>query len=856
MHVFQRTPPWILPHPDRPITRLERSSTAACPAAQRLVREAIYWGRERFVRRLRHEPGSCALAEASAAAPAPARSPTRSCGAKLTPDYRIGCKRILLSNEYYPALAKPNVELVTDGIREVDGTLDRHRRRRRARGRHDHPRHRLPRHRPAGRQAHPRARRRCTMSEVARRQPAGLPGHDDRRLPQPVHAHRPEHRPGPQLDGLHDRVPAGLRRRRSADHGRARAGRGRGAAATCRRAYNDELQADMRGTVWTVGGCASWYLDEHGRNATVWPGFTFAFRRARGASIPTPTCCGRHERAAGDGRRVKRRPLALVAGAAAGAPPPRGASRLRADRRRVRRDPADAALHAPLGRARAAGHRARRHPLHAEGFGPEDAPTIVLVHGWTCAQRFWTCRSRPSRPSTASSPTTSGATARAGGPPGATTRSRPTPPTSTPCCRRLPGAGARWSPATRWAAMTLVAWAGQNPERVLGAHRRRGAHQHRHGRPDLRVVRRARARAAEGVQNAAGRVVLSAKAPLPSARRRSATASCATSRSARRPRPRRWPSARRSSSTATATPRRRAAARCRELDLHHAVAASPRRPSSSPASATSSRRRPRRAPGGGAAARRRARRRAGLGPHEPGLRRRRGHRAGSPRSSATTPRDRRRAREVRPHGSDASTSPVAPCFITGAARGIGAGGRRAAARQGANVALVGLEPDLLEELAAQLGDRAAAFEADVTDAGALERAVAGDGRRFGAHRRRDRQRGHPLHRRAGHCPRRAGRARAGGQPDGRLAHRPRRPAADRRAQGLPAEHLLARGGQPRAADGPVHRVEGRRRGADRLAAHGARAQPGRAWAARTSASSTPTSRAAASRIPRRRRCRA
>src|SRR2546428_2484498 len=44
-------------------------------------------------------------------------------------------------------------------------------------------------------------------------------------------------------------------------------------------AWNARLQRKMRGTVWTAGGCASWYLDENGRNTTLWPGFTFRFRR-------------------------------------------------------------------------------------------------------------------------------------------------------------------------------------------------------------------------------------------------------------------------------------------------------------------------------------------------------------------------------------------------------------------------------------------------------------------------------------------------------------------------------------------------------------------------------------------------
>jgi NAD(P)-dependent dehydrogenase (short-subunit alcohol dehydrogenase family) len=70
-------------------------------------------------------------------------------------------------------------------------------------------------------------------------------------------------------------------------------------------------------------------------------------------------------------------------------------------------------------------------------------------------------------------------------------------------------------------------------------------------------------------------------------------------------------------------------------------------------------------------------------------------------------------------------------FITGAARGIGAETARRLHAKGANVALVGLEPDLLQALAAELGDRAIALEADVTDTAALERAVDATVARFG-----------------------------------------------------------------------------------------------------------------------------
>jgi NAD(P)-dependent dehydrogenase (short-subunit alcohol dehydrogenase family) len=70
-------------------------------------------------------------------------------------------------------------------------------------------------------------------------------------------------------------------------------------------------------------------------------------------------------------------------------------------------------------------------------------------------------------------------------------------------------------------------------------------------------------------------------------------------------------------------------------------------------------------------------------------------------------------------------------FITGAARGIGAAAAERLHAKGANVALVGLEPERMQETAARLGGRAASFEADVTDLEALDRAVAATVERFG-----------------------------------------------------------------------------------------------------------------------------
>jgi cation diffusion facilitator CzcD-associated flavoprotein CzcO len=131
LRVFQRTPPWIIPRHDRRYTRLERAAFERWPALRRAHRWFMYWSRESVVLALR--PGTAAARaltglsrwhlERQVSDPA--------LRAALTPSYPIGCKRVLVSDDYYPALQRPGVELVTagmdrfveEGIRTTDGRL-------------------------------------------------------------------------------------------------------------------------------------------------------------------------------------------------------------------------------------------------------------------------------------------------------------------------------------------------------------------------------------------------------------------------------------------------------------------------------------------------------------------------------------------------------------------------------------------------------------------------------------------------------------------------------------------------------------------------------------------------------------
>ena len=118
MHVFQRTAPWVMPHGRRSLTTTERRIYRRLPQAQLAMRAAIYWARETLVMMFRH-PRLGKRVERLALRHMRSQVKDAELRRKLTPEFSIGCKRILPSNEWYPALTKPNVDVVTDAISEV-----------------------------------------------------------------------------------------------------------------------------------------------------------------------------------------------------------------------------------------------------------------------------------------------------------------------------------------------------------------------------------------------------------------------------------------------------------------------------------------------------------------------------------------------------------------------------------------------------------------------------------------------------------------------------------------------------------------------------------------------------------------
>jgi len=120
--VYQRTAPWITSKPDRAIGPRERALHSRFPAGQRAIRDVIFWGLEARGLGFAASPKLMKGLELQAKRQLHKQVTDPVLRAKLTPDYQIGCKRILISNDYYPALARDNVELITTGITRVTPT--------------------------------------------------------------------------------------------------------------------------------------------------------------------------------------------------------------------------------------------------------------------------------------------------------------------------------------------------------------------------------------------------------------------------------------------------------------------------------------------------------------------------------------------------------------------------------------------------------------------------------------------------------------------------------------------------------------------------------------------------------------
>jgi len=278
LDVYQRTAPWVLPRGDRSYTTWERAAFRGIPGFQRTSRSLIYALRELQVFALAKNPRLTRPLQRLASKHLATQVSDVRLRQRLTPTWRIGCKRMLISNTWYPTLQRSNVALVTDPITEVrpdgvvtaDGTVREVDAIVVATGFHvtDSPAYDTITGANGATLA--QAWRQTGMQAYKGAAVTGFPNlfflvGPNTGLGHTSMVYMIESQLNYLMDALATMATQGIAELEVRSEAMA--------------AYNYELQAKLRRSVWMTGGCGSWYLDAHGNNTTLWPDFTFAFRR-------------------------------------------------------------------------------------------------------------------------------------------------------------------------------------------------------------------------------------------------------------------------------------------------------------------------------------------------------------------------------------------------------------------------------------------------------------------------------------------------------------------------------------------------------------------------------------------------
>jgi cation diffusion facilitator CzcD-associated flavoprotein CzcO len=258
------------------VTEVERRVYRTLPFLQKLVRGGVYAGREALVLGFAKNPRLMKIVERLARKHIDTQVPDPELRRKVTPDYTIGCKRILPSNKWYPAISQPNVEVVTGGVaevrahsivgsdgveREVDAIVygtgfqvtDM----------------------PVGQ--HVRGRGGRLLDDVWQGSPrahlgTAIPGFPNLFLLLGPNTGLGHNSIVYMIESQVEHVMQALKAMRRAGAGSVEA------RPEAVERYVEEIDSKMTGTVWS-SGCASWYMDRTGRNSTLWPDWTWRFRQ-------------------------------------------------------------------------------------------------------------------------------------------------------------------------------------------------------------------------------------------------------------------------------------------------------------------------------------------------------------------------------------------------------------------------------------------------------------------------------------------------------------------------------------------------------------------------------------------------
>jgi cation diffusion facilitator CzcD-associated flavoprotein CzcO len=273
--LFQRTPAWVLPKPDKAFGPVERWLQENLPLYSRLRRALVYVAHELRGPGFTRRPAMLKMLEPLAASFMRHQVQDPALRAALTPSYRMGCKRILLASDFYPALQRRNAQLVTagieqvlpDGVRNVDGEV--------------HPLdvlvlatgfHAAEAMAPFA----VRGRHGAELAAAWRDGATAYLGCTVPGFPNLFFIAGPN--TGLGHNSMVVMIESQLRYVLDALERMERAGLG---AVDARwdivERFNTRLQERMQRTVWATGGCTSWYQTRSGKITTLWPGSTWEF---------------------------------------------------------------------------------------------------------------------------------------------------------------------------------------------------------------------------------------------------------------------------------------------------------------------------------------------------------------------------------------------------------------------------------------------------------------------------------------------------------------------------------------------------------------------------------------------------
>jgi cation diffusion facilitator CzcD-associated flavoprotein CzcO len=275
LDVYQRTPAWVIPRDTRSYSPEARRRYAQHPWLRRLHRARLYWTNESRVWPAFH-PALARGLQRLARLNIERQVHDRQLARQLTPDYTIGCKRVLISNEWYPMFNRPNVALVTQGIREVgereivtsDGIAHRADCIILGTGFVVDPRIYMQGFPVLGLEG-------CELGHAWRNGAEAYKGvsvHGFPNLHQLV---------GPNTALGHNSLIFMIEAQvhyalRCIDALQAQRADYLDVKATTQAEFNARVQQALRGTVWSTG-CRSWYQQADGKNFTIWPWSTWRY---------------------------------------------------------------------------------------------------------------------------------------------------------------------------------------------------------------------------------------------------------------------------------------------------------------------------------------------------------------------------------------------------------------------------------------------------------------------------------------------------------------------------------------------------------------------------------------------------